>query len=650
MKSLSRTFSVSWSRSNGSWLTVLLLVVVIVPSVCLLWFMNRAVGNEELAMRQRLAEAYRGNLAFVQRLLETHWQQTAEGLETAAAEEPAPALFARLVREDLADAVLVFDTNDALVYPDRITATQVEPLDSIWAAARSLEADDLAAAARAYARISEQTTNLNLAALALQSQARCLVQAGERDAAITVLTGRLTEPRYQDTTDGDGRQIAANAALMAFELLSGSNPDRAATVLGSLKQQLNDYANPMPSAQRRFLMRELERLCGEDNLFPTLAAEDLAARYLEAGGWGLRDPVVRVTTLPDTWQFASSHGRVLTLHHGESLVEQMRRSLPEVGEPNVRVDFIPPGQEAKESLLSLAAGTTFQGWRLSLSLKNQQLYEEGAKRKARVYVWVGVLVVLLVLALAVLALGLIRRQAALTQLRNDLVANVTHELKTPLASTRLLVETLLHADKLDEQPTREYLQLIATENLRLSRLIDNFLTFSRIERNKYTFDFKEVPAETIAGAAATAVRERFHTSGCRFEVRIPSDLPKVRADADAMVTALLNLLDNAYKYSGESKQIELSVGAENGSIAFSVNDNGIGLSARDAKQVFKRFYQVNQHLSRSSGGAGLGLSIVQFIVTAHQGTVRVESEPQRGSRFTVTIPAAGGQQSQEPKA
>jgi len=81
-----------------------------------------------------------------------------------------------------------------------------------------------------------------------------------------------------------------------------------------------------------------------------------------------------------------------------------------------------------------------------------------------------------------------------------------------------------------------------------------------------------------------------------------------------------------------------------------VNDNGIGLSARDAKQVFKRFYQVNQHLSRSSGGAGLGLSIVQFIVTAHQGTVRVESEPQRGSRFTVTIPAAGGQQSQEPKA
>jgi signal transduction histidine kinase len=246
----------------------------------------------------------------------------------------------------------------------------------------------------------------------------------------------------------------------------------------------------------------------------------------------------------------------------------------------------------------------------------------------------------LVVALALLALGMIRRQAALTQLRNDLVANVTHELKTPLASTRLLVETLLNAEKLEEKTAREYLELIARENLRLSRLIDNFLTFSRIERNKYTFDFKDVPATSLAETAVAAVRERFNTPECRFEVNIPADLPKVRADADAMVTALLNLLDNAYKYSGESKQIGFSAEAANGNVAFSVKDNGIGLSPRDTKRVFKRFYQVNEHLSRSSGGAGLGLSIVQFIVAAHGGTVQVESELRRGSTFTVMIPTA----------
>ncbi len=108
------------------------------------------------------------------------------------------------------------------------------------------------------------------------------------------------------------------------------------------------------------------------------------------------------------------------------------------------------------------------------------------------YVWIGVLVVATVIVLAALALRLVRRQMALTQLRNDLVANVTHELKTPLSSMRLLVDTLLNSQPLHEQTAREYLQLIAQENLRLSRLIDNFLTFSRMERNKYAFGFKEV--------------------------------------------------------------------------------------------------------------------------------------------------------------
>jgi len=246
-----------------------------------------------------------------------------------------------------------------------------------------------------------------------------------------------------------------------------------------------------------------------------------------------------------------------------------------------------------------------------------------------------------VAALGLLALGLIRRQTALTALRNDLVANVTHELKTPLSSMRLLVDTLLDSKELDQKTAREYLQLIATENLRLSRLIDNFLTFSRIERNKYAFHFHEVPASALVEAAAGAVRERFHAPGCRFDVQAAVDLPTVVADADALVTALVNLLDNAYKYSGDEKEITLAAGARNGSVFFAIKDNGIGLSSRDTKRIFKRFFQVDQEVSRSGGGCGLGLSIVQFIVTAHRGAVRVESQPGRGSTFTINLPVAG---------
>jgi signal transduction histidine kinase len=161
-----------------------------------------------------------------------------------------------------------------------------------------------------------------------------------------------------------------------------------------------------------------------------------------------------------------------------------------------------------------------------------------------------------------------------------------------------------------------------------------------MERNKYAFGFKEVPAAAIVEGAITAMRERFAAPGCEFKTQLAADLPPVVADADAMVTALVNLLDNAYKYSGEEKQITLSAGTRNGSVVFAVKDNGIGLSPRDTKRIFKRFFQVDQRLSRSGGGCGLGLSIVKFIVTAHRGTVRVESQPGRGSTFIISLPGA----------
>jgi signal transduction histidine kinase len=106
-----------------------------------------------------------------------------------------------------------------------------------------------------------------------------------------------------------------------------------------------------------------------------------------------------------------------------------------------------------------------------------------------------------------------------------------------------------------------------------------------------------------------------------------------------MLTALLNLLDNAWKYSGDVKHIVLRTKARNGNVCFAVEDNGIGLTPRESKRVFRRFYQTDQGLSRSVGGCGLGLNIVQSIVEAHHGSVRVESEPGRGSTFTIEIPA-----------
>src|SRR5439155_24858742 len=122
------------------------------------------------------------------------------------------------------------------------------------------------------------------------------------------------------------------------------------------------------------------------------------------------------------------------------------------------------------------AGAALPGWRIALSLKDKRLFENAADARVKSYVWIGMLVLGSVVVMGLLVLRLFQKQMALTQLRNDMVANVTHELKTPLSSMRLLVETLLQSSKFNEQTTREYLELIGQENLRLSRLIDNFLT------------------------------------------------------------------------------------------------------------------------------------------------------------------------------
>jgi signal transduction histidine kinase len=208
---------------------------------------------------------------------------------------------------------------------------------------------------------------------------------------------------------------------------------------------------------------------------------------------------------------------------------------------------------------------------------------------------------------------------------------------------RLLVDALLEDDELEPAKTRDYLKLMAVENARLTRLIENFLTFSRLERHRLRFEFTATRPEDIVHDVLLAVPEdRRGEHAPRIE--IAPELPSIAADQDAMVTVLLNLLDNAYKYTPAAKQITLRVFRERGgrepgdNVVFAVEDNGIGIPVREQKRIFRRFYRVDQRLARETTGSGLGLSIVEAIVRAHGGKVRVESQPRHGSTFIVTLP------------
>jgi signal transduction histidine kinase len=549
-----RIFHRRMGQDVRAWpMLVLLLVVVAGAIACVLWFMREAMHNERLAVRQKLADAYRGQLVLIQKRAEEEWWR---GLARFDEHEPGPALFAQAVREGWADSVVCFDAAGRAVYPQ---------------------------------------------------------------------------------TNGQTRSAEANAELLALER------DRQNQELTErLRRRVNDYeSNALPSAQRRFLMRELQRLAGGD--LATLDAEELAARYLETQPVPVLHDALRATDVPGVWAASSPGKRALALFTTARLRQEIEAF---VRDPTlaaeVRITAIAPGDDALRdaAFVTSSLAPMLPGWRLALSLDDRALFDTAADKRVTTYLWIGSAVIAAMSVLAVLIARGFGRQVRLTRLKNDLVATVSHELKTPLTAMRALVETLLDAEKLDEKTTREYLQMLARENARLSRLIDNFLTFSRLERNKFNFAFAPLEPQAIVESAVAAMGERCETPACRFEARTAANLPAITGDFDALVTALLNLLDNAWKYSGDDKRILLRTEAANGSVQFSVEDNGIGLSPRESRHVFRRFYQADDKLSRVAGGCGLGLSIVRSIVEAHRGSVRVASEAGRGSTFTIEIPAA----------
>ncbi len=291
------------------------------------------------------------------------------------------------------------------------------------------------------------------------------------------------------------------------------------------------------------------------------------------------------------------------------------------------------------AFLTVPLGKYFPSWNVEIHFKDIDIFETTANKQKVVYLWTGLLAIAVMFAAGLLATRVVGKQIRINKLKNDFIATVSHELKTPLASMRVLVDTLLEGSYRNQQQVTEYLQLVSKENERLSGLIDNFLTFSRMERNKQSFAMARTSPAAIARDAAEAVKTKFSMGQCKFEVNIREDLPQVTADRDAMVTVLINLLDNAYKYSYDNKQIELRVSPEDSLVCFYVSDKGRGMSRRSVRKIFNRFYQADSSLSRHVEGCGLGLSIAKFIIDAHKGTISVESKPDKGSTFTVKLPA-----------
>jgi signal transduction histidine kinase len=297
----------------------------------------------------------------------------------------------------------------------------------------------------------------------------------------------------------------------------------------------------------------------------------------------------------------------------------------------------PPGTTltSAKSSGSYALDEGFSGLRMELD-PNRSFAVDRAPA-ALIAAGIGFIVVLTVLSAYLLLRG-VNRDLQMAEMRSHFVASVSHELKTPLTAIRMFAETLVLGRAREEGTRAEYLETIMNESERLARLVDNVLDFSKIEQGKKIYRMRQVALPDVVRAAARAMQYPLEQQGFKLNVSISDDLPAVSADSDALEQAILNLLSNAMKYSGSSRQIELCCARNNGNAVIAVTDHGIGIAPQDRTHIFEKFYRVRSSDTDLIAGTGLGLTLVKHVVQAHAGSVQVESTPGRGSTFSIRIP------------
>jgi signal transduction histidine kinase len=524
----------------------LLVLLTLLPSAGVLWFMNAAVTSESAAAQQRVMEAYRGQLRLVRARLDPLWRTHAAELDATGSPERQ---FERLIAQGLADGAVLLDERGGVVYPERIDSSLVR---------RS---------------------------------------PGEGGADVTVDEGRSVE---------------------------------------EVARRLNDYSIPTPARARLRMMNRL-RARAPNIFLGTQAALALSIEMIDAGRLMPVPDVIHQTAVPDTWALSSASGRVVALYRTGRIEKMMHDFLHLIDNAGIVFIAFPPDEPADAE--AIAAGPWLPGWQVSFVPLDADAREASEARRRTTYVAVGLVGVALIALVGVAVGRTTRRHLQVARLKTDLVAAASHELRTPLASMRVLIDGLLDDAEIEPVKTREYLQLLSAENARLTPLIENFLAFSRLDRGPTPFVFDDTSAASIVTAAVDAVRPRLPPSG-DLRVAIEPSIPPISADMEALTTALVNLLENAIKYSPADARIEIRAARDNGQVTFAVIDNGIGIAAGQQRRIFRRFYRVDPDRSRHTSGVGLGLTIVESIVRGHGGTVEVASAPGQGSTFTLRVPVA----------
>jgi nitrogen-specific signal transduction histidine kinase len=232
----------------------------------------------------------------------------------------------------------------------------------------------------------------------------------------------------------------------------------------------------------------------------------------------------------------------------------------------------------------------------------------------------------------------IDRERAVARLQSEFVSAVSHEFRTPLTSLRQLSEMLSKGRVPTEDLRQKSYDILSRESERLQRLVESLLDFGRIEARAFRYHYEHLDPVTLVGDLVAEFQEKAAAQGYHVELELAGEYPLIHADREALGLALRNLLDNAVKYSPDCRTVWVEMARERGRLAIRVRDQGMGIPASEQKEIFKRFVRGTGSRAAHIQGTGIGLAMARHIIEAHDGEIRLESEPGRGSTFTILLP------------
>jgi two-component system phosphate regulon sensor histidine kinase PhoR len=261
---------------------------------------------------------------------------------------------------------------------------------------------------------------------------------------------------------------------------------------------------------------------------------------------------------------------------------------------------------------------------------------------ARDYLFGGLIVALVATTVIGTAatVAILHRESRVSKLQSDFVSKVSHDLRTPLTSIRMFVETLQLGRLPDRERQQEALGIISAETERLSALIARLLDWARMESGRRRYQRAPVAVADVVDDALRAFGTQLLHAPAQVTRDVAPGLSPFMVDREAMAGALLDLLQNAHKYTGPDKKIGISAAQQDGAVVIRVSDNGPGIAPREQKRIFDKFYRGKDPLDRTIEGSGLGLAMVKHIVKGHGGRITVQSVPGAGATFTIALPIA----------